>query len=470
MGMRLSWATLLSHLHLLLRYSAGPPLAMDTITLSRIAARRFILGRQGLWPGRRWKGKRGVERAIRAMEYLQLDPLQVLVRSQDLALHSRVVDYSPGLWEEACYKERRFFDWGGWLAVRPMEELPHWRVVMRRERGNPHRRYGLGRSHRKTIEEMLAAVRAKGAVSNRDFAAHTRRRVDSYRGRKDSSVALYHLWLVGDLMTHHRERFERVYALAEDIAPAHLMNDSADSEADRFLIRKTIAFHGLYPLGGPTRGDIGNPNLSRVLRRPIPSSELRTIREKMLSEGEIIEVRMEGMVTPHYGLASDQRDLQEVAAGRAPNSWKPCDSTTLEEVTFLSPLDVVTARDRARALFNFDYKWEVYTPKAQRKFGYYALPVLWDDAMVARIDLKLDRPNNILVVNGLWFEDRRTASNPLFHEALARGMSRLARFVKASSIDARTVEQRAIRTLLESGADPRALSVAHPRGRVDVPR
>jgi len=427
---------------------------MEAVTLSRIAARRFILGKQGLWPGRRWKGKRGVESAMRAMEYLQLDPLQVLARSQDLALHSRVVDYIPGLWEDACYKERKFFDWGGWLAVRPMEELPHWRVVMRRER-KPHRRYGLGRSHAKTIAEMLAAVRAKGTVSNREFAPHTRRRVESYRGRKDSSVALYHLWLVGDLMTHHRERFERVYALAEDIAPARLLNEVTESEADLFLIRKTIAFHGLYPLGGPTRGDIGNPNLNRVLRRPISAPELRAIRETMLSEGEIVEVRIEGLAASHFALAADLRDLKELAGGRIPRAWKPCDTTTLEEVTFLTPLDVVTARERARALFNFDYKWEVYTPLAQRKFGYYALPILWDDALVARIDLKLDRITNTMVINGLWFEDRATASNSSFHEALARGMSRLARFVSANSVDARAVEQRGIRKLLEYRQDSR---------------
>jgi uncharacterized protein YcaQ len=85
---------------------------MPAITLSRVAARRFILGRQGLWPGRRWKGKRG-----------QLDPLQIVARSQDLALHSRVIDYSPGMWER-FYEERKFFDWGDWLAVRPMDELP----------------------------------------------------------------------------------------------------------------------------------------------------------------------------------------------------------------------------------------------------------------------------------------------------------------------------------------------------------
>ncbi len=111
---------------------------MLTITIE--TARRFILGKQGLWPGRRWRGITGTEAAMRAMEYLQLDPLQILARSQDITLHSRVLDYAPGLWEDLAYQQRSFFDWGGWLAVRPMDELPHWRVVMRREcrghRGN----------------------------------------------------------------------------------------------------------------------------------------------------------------------------------------------------------------------------------------------------------------------------------------------------------------------------------------------
>src|SRR5208282_4883054 len=153
---------------------------MPPITLSRVAARRFVLGRQGLWPGRRWKGKRGLERAMRTMEYLQLDPLQIVARSQDIALFGRVVGYEPGQWEELCYKHRKFFDWGGWLALRPMDELPHWRVIMSRERGRPRfvtdeelrgkkggwKHHGpapgllrvLG-EHRAAIEEMRAAVR-----------------------------------------------------------------------------------------------------------------------------------------------------------------------------------------------------------------------------------------------------------------------------------------------------------------------
>lgn len=104
------------------------------LTISLDAARRYILGKQGLWPGRRWRGLAGTAQAMRAIDYLQLDPLQIIARSHDITLHSRVLDYTPGMWEEVAYGQREFFDWGGWLAARPMEELPFWRVVMRRER------------------------------------------------------------------------------------------------------------------------------------------------------------------------------------------------------------------------------------------------------------------------------------------------------------------------------------------------
>ena len=196
------------------------------LTIDLDIARRFILGKQGLWPGRRWRGRRGLEQALRAMEYLQLDPLQIVARSHDLALHSRVLGYTPGQWETAAYEQRRFFDWGGWLAVRPMDELPHWRVVMRRERdgasGDP-RLPRLARDHAAAIAEMRAVLRERGVVINRDFAMATRTRTQSYRGRKDSALALYYLWRTGEVMTHHRERFERVYALTENVAPKELI-------------------------------------------------------------------------------------------------------------------------------------------------------------------------------------------------------------------------------------------------------
>ena len=220
---------------------------MLTITIE--AARRFILGKQGLWPGQRWRGIEGTEAAMRAMEYLQLDPLHILARSQDIALHSRVLAYTPGMWEDLAYQQRKFFDWGVWLAIRLMDELPHWRVIMRREGDSGDARIRrMAADHAEAIAEMRALLRERGTVSNRDFKMASRTRIQSYRGRKDSALALYYLWRTGEVMTHHREHFERVYALTETVAPASLMRESEEAETDRFLISKEVSFCGLSPL------------------------------------------------------------------------------------------------------------------------------------------------------------------------------------------------------------------------------
>ena len=102
------------------------------LEISAVTARRYVMGRGGLWPGRRWRGLEGAGAAMRAMEDLQLDPLVVVARAHDLALHSRVLDYTIDDWATLTYGRREFFEWGGWLAVRPMDELPYFRVLMRR--------------------------------------------------------------------------------------------------------------------------------------------------------------------------------------------------------------------------------------------------------------------------------------------------------------------------------------------------
>src|SRR6266542_2683516 len=252
---------------------------MQTIDIE--AARRFILGKQGLWPGRRWRGIEGTEQAMRAMEYLQLDPLHIIARSHDITLHSRVLDYTPGMWEAVAYQQRKFFDWGGGLAARPMDELPHWRVVMRRERDSDSRIRSMARDHADAIVEMRAIVHERGTVSNRDFEMATRTRTQSYRGRKDSALALYYLWRTGEVMTHHRERFERVYALTETVAPAHLIRESDEAEADRFLITKEVRFSGLARV---------NRTIDSFHGRGEPDRAAKKLLGAMLADGEIIEV------------------------------------------------------------------------------------------------------------------------------------------------------------------------------------
>ena len=409
------------------------------LTIDIEIARRFILGKQGLWPGRRWRSSEGTEQAMRAMEYLQLDPLQIIARSQDIKLHSRVLDYTPGLWEDVTYQQRKFFDWGGWLAVRPMDELPHWRVVMRRERDTNARLRDTARDHADAIVEMRAILHERGTVSNRDFKMATRTRTESYRGRKDSALALYYLWLTGEVMTHHRENFERVYALTETVAPAHLIYESDEATADRFLITKEISFSGLARL----------KRVQDSFFRGVPFGSMNQVREAMLADSDIIEVKIEGWKDVHCALASDASLLHDLSAGRVPQAWTPLATTTTEEVVFLAPLDQVSARGRAKVLFGFDYVWEVYKPAHLRKYGYYTLPVLWGDRLVGRFDSKLDRaqkaPANTFVILGLWLEDEALGKDEAFAEALARGFARFATFLGASKLDATAISEPLLR-------------------------
>ncbi|HZB94683.1 MAG TPA: crosslink repair DNA glycosylase YcaQ family protein [Herpetosiphonaceae bacterium] len=412
------------------------------LTIDIDTARRFILGKQGLWPGRRWHGIEGTEQAMRAMEYLQLDPLQIVARSHDITLHSRVLDYTPGLWEDLAYQQRKFFDWGGWLATRPMDELPYWRVVMRRERDSGSRMRAIASDHADAIAEMRAILRERGTVSNRDFAMATRTRTQSYRGRKDSALALYYLWSTGEVMTHHRERFERVYALTEAVAPAHLICERDEVETDRFLIAKEISFNGLARLN----------RVSDSFLRGVPFGTAKQVREAMLADGEIVEVRVEGWKESHVALAGDAQVLQDVSAGRVPEAWKPLATNTTEEVIFLAPLDQVSARGRAKAVFGFDYVWEVYKPQPQRKFGYYTLPILWGDRLVARFDSKLDRTTNTFVVLGLWLEDEARGLDEAFAEALARAFARFVVFLGASTLDATAIREPLLRQRVNASA------------------
>lgn len=161
------------------------------LTINLEIARRFILGKQGLWPGRHWRGGEEARRAMRAIEYLQLDPLQSSPAATTSHCTSRVLDTTLGLWEEVAYGQRKFFDWGGWLAVRPMDELPHWRVVMRRERDENSRLEVTTHQHADAIVKMRAILREHGTVTIVDFEMSTRTRTQSSRGRKDSTLALF---------------------------------------------------------------------------------------------------------------------------------------------------------------------------------------------------------------------------------------------------------------------------------------
>jgi uncharacterized protein YcaQ len=105
----------------------------------------------------------------------------------------------------------------------------------------------------------------------------------------------------------------------------------------------------------------------------------------------------------------------------------------------------VSARGRAKVLFGFDYVWEVYKPASQRKFGYYTLPVLWGDRLVARFDSKLDRTTNTFILLGFWLEDKALGKDEAFAEALARGFARFVTFLGANKANVKAIAEPLLR-------------------------
>lgn len=398
------------------------------LTISPQTRRRFIMGLQGLYPGRRWTGKAGIATAIEAMGGLQIDPLNIVARSHEITLWGRVTDFRLGDLEAVCYDDRRFFDYGGTLVLHPMAELPYWRLVMERRRTTP-RYQQLVAEHPTILDEVLAHVQAHGATTNRDLDNGAKHHTTGYRTPKATGQALYHLWLTGELMTVRRQgNFERVYDLLERVAPAEYQYTVSVEEAEDYFARQLLVSLGMTTAKGWRDGWLG------LIQRPVTQSEGIEQLKILEQAGEVVAVQVEGEKGLYYVRGVDYPLLETLHQGEIPAEWHPLETTTDEEMVFLAPLDMVSARGRAKVLFGFEYIWEVYKPVEKRQFGYYTLPILYGDRLVGRLDPKLDRTTNTLQILGLWWEDDINPDAPKVKAAFERGLERFRQFLGADKI------------------------------------
>ncbi len=409
--------------------------ALFTITVPTM--RRFILGKQGLWPGRRWQGKAGAAQAIREIGAVQIDPLVVVARNHDLKLHSRVAGYESEHLNELLYHDRQFFDYGGLLQIYPMEELPYWKIHMQRHTSEEWWHEFMG-SNQTLVDDVRAEIRARGPLGHRDLKGTTR--VESYRARKDTGLAMYYLWRVGELMTAGRRGFDRLYDFAENIAPAEYLKSASEMDAEAYFIRKALQMDGL------PRFSEWRSGFAYFVRRSITAAEMKERIGTLVEAGEVMPVKVEGKKDLHYTLTSNLLLLEALERGQIPAAWTTLDTTTETEVNFLAPLDPVSARGRASKLFDFEYKWEIYTPVEKRKWGYYVLPILYGHNLVGRMDVKLDRSTKTLLVKGFWLEDPITGKDAAFAVALARGLIRFTHFHGVTRLDAQVIRPASLRT------------------------
>lgn len=406
--------------------------------ISAPTMRRYILGQQGLWPGRRWSGVSGALAALMECGSVQIDPVQVIARAHDLILASRVDGYHPDDLYRAAYEQRLAFDYGETLFMFPIAALPYLRTVMARTAGHEYVA-SFVREHEAVCALVRAQLMERGPLGHRDLDGT---RITSYRARKDTGLALHRLWLTGELMTHSRRGFDRLFDFADRLFPDLRGVSASEDEAKAFFTRQIFREMGLVTAREWTVRYF-------ILTRNLLTTRVgKAYLDHLAEQGEVFRVQVEGQKGVLYAHSSALPDLDALESGQRPAEWQAVGTTTDEEVTFLAPLEMVSARGRARTVFGFDYKWEIYTPQEKRIYGYYTLPVLYGDRLVARIDPRLDRKARLLTINGLWFEPGISARDGDFVQALARGLARFVRFHDATAIQLDAIGPTALRRQL----------------------
>jgi uncharacterized protein len=394
---------------------------------SKETLRRFILGRQGLWPGRRWEGRRDLVPALQYVGSVQVDPLNVIGHSHDLALWGRIIGYQSNHLEDALYQKRTLFETGGNVQIRPISELPYLRVAIRRK-VEEERWRRFARAKAGLIATVTREIEKRGPLGPSDFAGPEERRVQNYRAGKESGLALYYLWLKGDVLVAHRRGSEKVFDLTDRLL-RRSVPEIPVAEAERHLILESLRH-----LGALTRSEWLRhawPSIGRMSLR----GEWARLTRRWEEEGVFQEIEVDGWKGRQCVLTESVADLEALRSSEVPSTWRPRSTTTDEEVVFLAPLEVVAARGRSSQLFDFEYVWEVYKPATKRRWGYYTLPVLYGTRLCAKIEMRLDRSSGCLSVVGFWPGAPSIRRDASFGSALGRGLGRLASFNGATRID-----------------------------------
>jgi len=382
-------------------------LATKTESLSLHEARARALAAQGFDRERGAADAKALARVVAATQLFQIDSVSVVVRAHYLPLFSRLGVYDRGLLDEAAWGAKRslFEYWAHEASLLPFAMQPLFRWRMRRAEagvGVWKVLADFGRANQRLISDMLARIRDEGAKVAGDFEKRTQK--SWFWSWSNAKRGLEWLFWSGKLTTAKRRSFERVYDLPERVLPAAILalDTPSDHDAHVELTRRAVR-----ALGVANRREIRD-----YFRTALTDTD--PCIAELVEAGEIVPVRVEGLKEPYF----------VPRAARAPQAR--------DYQALLAPFDpVVWQRQRTHDLFGFHYRLEIYTPAAQRKHGYYVLPFLLGDRLVARVDLKSDRKRSRLQVVAVHAE---AGAPPHAAEALARELRLLSEWLSLATI------------------------------------
>ena len=352
---------------------------MPVDQLSLPLARRVALAAQGLArPRPASVGTRQLVGAVGRLGLLQIDSVNVFERSHHLPVLARLGPYDRSRLDDLVLSPPgRFVEyWAHEAAVVPVESWPllRWRMAEHAERaaaGDSWLSTNAG-----TAAWLLAEIREKGPLPASLVEHDANVRTGPWWGWGEVKRGLEQLFRTGELVSAGRRRFERVYALPEQVLPADLLG----REVGRHAAHVALVEHAARAHGVGTADDLADYFRLRA-------ADVAPALHELTDAGVLRRVAVQGWSRPAW-LHADARLPRAVDAD-----------------ALLSPFDpVVWHRPRAERLFGFRYRIEIYTPRERRVHGYYVLPVLQGDRLVARVDLKSDRRARVLLVQASWRE------------------------------------------------------------------
>jgi uncharacterized protein YcaQ len=341
--------------------------------------RQLVLQHQGLLKPA--SGKAAVAEVLKQISYVQLDSIYVVERAHHHVLYNRVKNYQPKLLDKALEQKHSFEYWSHAAAFLPAED---YRFSLQRklllQNGNNH----WFNPEQQLMNEVLARIEAEGPLKASDFAGDTGnsgQKNGAWWDWQPAKQALEQLFMQGKLMVARRDKFQKVYDLAERVWPDHHQHlPPTDSEFADYLIERCLQSQAVA-----TVQQIGylRKNMQLALKQQL---------KQQLEQGRLQSFLLDGKTYYHR----PQLALTNSIPPKLPN-----------KVWLLSPFDnLVIQRDRLKQLFNFDYQIEVYVPAAKRQIGYYSLPILYKDQFIGQVDVKADRASKTLLLQHLVLDEQ----------------------------------------------------------------
>ena len=364
-------------------------------TISKKQARQFVLSKQGLIGAYRFIGKDGAYAYVRQAGCIQYDPVDVCGKNAELTLQSRVKGFKKKMLYDLLYKDRKLVDYADKeLSIWPAEDWPYFSSYRDRSRKLGRTFKGLKPLEKKAVEY----IRENGPVSSDSLPIegeifwHSSMHWSGNWQKKSQAArsVLEQLYTDGDLVIHHKKGSRKYYDLAERYLPEEILKaDNPCKDEDEFT-----AWRVLRRIGAA--GLLWDKNSTSFLGIDINAEKRKSVLEKLMSEGRIIPVNVEGIKQVFYYRAEDDDLMQSVIEGSA--DLKP-------RMSFIAPLDpLMWDKALILALWDYQYSWEIYTPAVKRKYGYYVLPVIFGDSFVGRIEAVPDRKTGVLEVKNIWWE------------------------------------------------------------------